>query len=117
MRYKGGEVERHLYYSKEKLGDDSPYSLRKAELRDLEISKNWVVSFGRKKKCHHLMAPVRIINGALMITVFIRHFCIFPPHFLTDKFSPRPSRENCTGFRDIIALGLRIVCHFLYMKS
>ena len=30
-----------LYYSKEKLEDDSSYSVGKAELRDLEIIKIW----------------------------------------------------------------------------
>ena len=41
LEYKGGEVEIHLYYSKEKLEDDSSYSVGKAELRDLEIIKTW----------------------------------------------------------------------------
>lgn len=84
MEYKRGRVKRHLYYSKEELGDDSSYSVGKAELRNPEISKNWVVSSEGKKKYHkiyNLMAPVRIINGALMITVFVSHFFSFPPHF------------------------------------
>lgn len=49
LEHKGGGVERRFYYSKEKLGNDSSYSVGKAEFRDLEISKNWVVSFGGKK--------------------------------------------------------------------
>lgn len=43
-------VERHFCYSKEKLGDDSSYSVEKAELRDLDISKNCRVSLGGEKK-------------------------------------------------------------------
>ena len=74
----------HLCYSKEKLGDDSSYSAGKAELRDLEIIKSWYLVLEEKVKYYQFynqMAPMRIINGAWVTTVFIRRFPSFPLHF------------------------------------